>query len=625
MASSAERIFSGIVGKYLLLVATLFNLLFVAFIIHQTISLSSFQSTCNIEKNYTIDPLAAKLFDELHLDSHNWPTEIIKKAFSRPEFARDLIRWNQSRMKHRRIQRSPFIVELQSEREYMFRRSDPADFQEINREMDKIGVPDHLVPDEELDSGDLAIKYEKANILERKKLFHERGPKIVEDLGVPYSDGLDDSKIMRRSTDPKYSAYKDARMLAFENVPTPTNKNAKQEVYDFLPSHQVDDLKARVDEYYMVGYDCTNPRIITPTSSFITNPCVDQTLPGADVITKGDIKDYQLLQYETAREIDGFKCELRRSVWTYYCGVYDHSTPVPQESFFGRRVPVSTETCRQLVNDGTYTADDGLELQVPLNAEVSHSYWTLGKSFVYGKDGSAEISCEGGKMAVENKVADNIVQYVTDKITYQKETFLERPDGSIVAFYDNILLNCPLNQRYCKSANIRYVWEYSTQQHCPLLLVKNFQGYVVNTDNSPDTVLMSSDGSLIRVILKGQIEECKLMVFRTNYPELVVALARNEDGSVKNNLISRNIKNSPRNIQIGLYITNRDDSLYHTIVSRIKEEFKAVIQDNCQRNLDKAKLTHFLERRMPSFHTYRLGGDNFLTTAGEIVYSYKCC
>ena len=27
---------------------------------------------------------------------------------------------------------------------------------------------------------------------------------------------------------------------------------------------------------------------------------------------------------------------------------------------------------------------------------------------------------------------------------------------------------------------------------------------------------------------------------------------------------------------------------------------------------------------MPEFHTYRLGGDNFLTAAGEVVYTYKC-
>ena len=227
-------------------------------------------------------------------------------------------------------------------------------------------------------------------------------------------------------------------------------------------------------------------------------------------------------------------------------------------------------------------------------------------------------------MVIEGKATLNVVQYITEKIRFKRETFLERPDGSVVAFHANILLDCPLNQRYCQVGNIRYVWEYPTKEHCPLLKVKNFRGYKVNSPQTSDTVLMSSDGSLIRLILKGHTEECGLRVIRTNYQELVVTLARNEDGSPKRNLITKDIKDNPRNVQLALYISNRDDSLYHTIVSRLRDEFRAVIQDNCQRNLDRAKLTHFLERRMPSFHTYRFGGENFLTTAGEVVYSYKC-
>ena len=38
----------------------------------------------------------------------------------------------------------------------------------------------------------------------------------------------------------------------------------------------------------------------------------------------------------------------------------------------------------------------------------------------------------------------------------------------------------------------------------------------------------------------------------------------------------------------------------------------------------KIKTEHFLERQLPGLHTYRLGGSNYLTAAGEVAYFYKC-
>ncbi len=36
------------------------------------------------------------------------------------------------------------------------------------------------------------------------------------------------------------------------------------------------------------------------------------------------------------------------------------------------------------------------------------------------------------------------------------------------------------------------------------------------------------------------------------------------------------------------------------------------------------KIEHFLDRQMPGFHTYRLGGSNHLTASVEVAYFYKC-
>ena len=49
-----------------------------------------------------------------------------------------------------------------------------------------------------------------------------------------------------------------------------------------------------------------------------------------------------------------------------------------------------------------------------------------------------------------------------------------------------------------------------------------------------------------------------------------------------------------------------------------------MIHDECKENLRRTKTEHYLDREMPSFHTYRLGGSNYLTSAGEVAYFYKC-
>ena len=63
---------------------------------------------------------------------------------------------------------------------------------------------------------------------------------------------------------------------------------------------------------------------------------------------------------------------------------------------------------------------------------------------------------------------------------------------------------------------------------------------------------------------------------------------------------------------------------FSCINRKLKPEFFSVIRDDCRENLRKMKTEHFLERQLPGLHTYRLGGSNYLTAAGEVAYFYKC-
>ena len=77
-------------------------------------------------------------------------------------------------------------------------------------------------------------------------------------------------------------------------------------------------------------------------------------------------------------------------------------------------------------------------------------------------------------------------------------------------------------------------------------------------------------------------------------------------------------------LKLSNFITNRDDYVYHSMTRALQREFSSVLRDECRENLRKTKTEHFLERQIPGLHTYRLGGSNHLTAAGEVAYFYKC-
>ena len=278
----------------------------------------------------------------------------------------------------------------------------------------------------------------------------------------------------------------------------------------------------------------------------------------------------------------------------------------------------------KLTTSGQYKTGDGREHQIPKDTTYRTSYFALGNTYVYEDPLSTQVSCTGGRIKVLGTDVDRIVQYVTEEILYRDERILQREDTSLVAFYENLILDCPLDHLHCLRENIMFIWTLGNGKHCPLLSVRFFRGHIISSQDTSEKVLMSTDGSLLRFVIQAKTKVCDLDMIQTNYEELLITPIRNPDGSRKRNLIQRSLGEDPRNIQLTYYISNRDDTLYHTVTSRLREEFKSVLQDSCQRNLEKARLTHFIERRMPSFHTYRLGGANFLTTAGEVVYSYKC-
>ena len=132
---------------------------------------------------------------------------------------------------------------------------------------------------------------------------------------------------------------------------------------------------------------------------------------------------------------------------------------------------------------------------------------------------------------------------------------------------------------------------------------------------------MATDNSHVLFVVKGTKTECGQKFFVTNYPDLLIRDTI-VDGAPDRDLITLELPKEK--LKLSNFITNRDDFIYHEICRTLHCEFASVLHDECQENLRNMKSGHFLDREMPNFHTYRLGGSNYLTTAGEVAYFYKC-
>ena len=103
-----------------------------------------------------------------------------------------------------------------------------------------------------------------------------------------------------------------------------------------LSDAQLRTLKAHVNQRFLTGYDCSNPREVRPISSFVQDPCEPAEANERDTYQIDPPTQYQIVQYETRREFKGTQCEKYISQFTYYCGAADHSSPLTQETFYRR-------------------------------------------------------------------------------------------------------------------------------------------------------------------------------------------------------------------------------------------------------------------------------------------------
>ena len=394
-----------------------------------------------------------------------------------------------------------------------------------------------------------------------------------------------------------------------------------------LSEAQLNNLRAHVDRRFLTGYDCAEPREVKPISSFIQDPCEPAEANDKDTYEIESPTQYQIVQYETRREFEGTRCEKYVSQFTYYCGAADHASPLPQETYYRRPRIMTRSECKNLASMKQYVAGDGKTYSVSENVRKEINFFAKGTASAYTGFHGSQITCTGGVLKVDGSDIYNMVMYVTEEILYRTEKIISRDDeDGVIAHYDNVRLTCPIEDSHCVGGDVTYVWRVPLADHCPLYHIRNFKGQLIKYELPRLTVqthkvVMSTDQSHVRFVIKGTREECDQQFLTTNYPDLLIRDTIVQ-GVPDRDLITRPLPKDE--LKLSNFITNRDDYVYHLITRNLRREFATVLHDECKENLRKTKTEHYLDRQMPGYHTYRLGGANYLTAAGEVAYFYKC-
>ncbi len=360
------------------------------------------------------------------------------------------------------------------------------------------------------------------------------------------------------------------------------------------------------------AYDCSNPQAIEDRALDTTSlACTGKAI--AHNIERN--VTYQLLVKETKRRLKGYKCTVYDSRQVSYCGKYSHQTNFHRFEYRDLPQPPSAGTCRKMVHERSMTTPNMEVLPLSLNRRLRYYWEEIGRThegsdFIYP---AKQIQCTGEPWKVSGKNFENMVVDHHTTVLVTEEEFIW--DGNYyVATSDNTRLPCGILDRDCQTGEATYFWD-AAADYCPMGVSKTVSGMLATTEENKK-VFMSTDGSLVRLVLQSQESFCDRMVWSTNYDALYLADADHRSPFTR--------KLDPISVSMTTFVSNRDDFLYNYLVRQINTELTAVLQHDCEEHRRHTRMDFYTKHSNPGAITYGFGNGTFASSAGEVLYYYQC-
>ena len=165
--------------------------------------------------------------------------------------------------------------------------------------------------------------------------------------------------------------------------------------------------------------------------------------------------DYSIVQLVTNKELQGYSCQVIRSMWTFYCGAYSHYKlmTVPDIEVTQH---LSKMECQQLISTKIFKTPDGKSHQISLQATIVIKSEDLGLI----KDGDDKVSCEGEEYRIGRNIINNVLKVSQYKVTLKREKYMMDQKGRMEVSTDHMRLprSCRFSQMGCQTSMKTYIW-----------------------------------------------------------------------------------------------------------------------------------------------------------------------
>ena len=359
-------------------------------------------------------------------------------------------------------------------------------------------------------------------------------------------------------------------------------------------------------ENVLTGYDCAKPLAVQ-----------DRALHREELdcrftrkVASEHKKEFQLLALEPIQTLEGYRCEVLETKTVSYCGNYDHQTLLNEMNYYNKAVPPTIDECQKMWNRLEFLTPHGktISLEKGINQVT---YQKLGSTWI----DNGEAHCKGEQTTIKGVTTDDVIEDHAARITLSKEIF-KYGGGKLAAVTGEEVLPCGIFTEKCETPAATYLWKPADPEFCPLAFSKIVKGRLTTAEDDTQ-VFMSTDGSLVRLVLKYEEAHCGTMVWATNYDNLFLA----EIGKGKE--FTRPI-DPASGISLSTYVRNRDDFIYSYTIEQLNVELNAVLQRDCEDDYRKARTEFFYQHQHPGVVTYAYGNGTFAVSAGEVMYYYKC-
>ena len=374
-----------------------------------------------------------------------------------------------------------------------------------------------------------------------------------------------------------------------------------------------DDLPPTKDPKDVVAYDCTDPLDITPYQMDLHHKtCAVPARPQSQRNTT-----YLLLQRADAVRITTRQCKVTETIIPFYCGYMSHNIFVFPFFRMNEKVDISPRECEDMWDTLTWTDNKGGVHHLQANATNSIYYLKAGKSYI--RDGT--LDCEGEEYTLGNKTHHSIVVPVSRKIQLFSQPAAVDEQGIVHVLRPDLLLTCPVNTEKCLTGSAgTFIWTMpSPSTACRFHRIRTVTGITV-TDQFGVDVFMSTDDSLIRLLLTTTTSKCGHVVFSTNYDKLFLT------SDLQAHTFFKPLH--PAEFSAYTYANQQDGWLFGFLTQYIRKEFQAVHYHACQQRINEKQLSYdsILAEQHGSTDgdTAHLLNGYFVTVQGETWYRHRC-